>query len=152
MFPGWTFGYAAANRIRGNEVKAAFVNTSYDEEPEAGYKPDDRLMDVLVAKFGGAYNKYHRASNRWHKRLGLLRQMREELLFESAEIRRVRTPTNETWVGINARRIVQKAVDDGRVERRHCQWFRSALVEVFYIEDDDDTFTGVLRGSLVKAY
>lgn len=152
LLPSWTFGHDAATRVRASEVKAGFLSTSYDEEPEAAYGPKNGWYDLLVSKFGGSYSKYHRAANRWHKRLALLRVMREELLFESAEVRRVRTPTNEVWVGITARKIVQRAIGDGQIERRHCQWYRAALVEVFFMEDDDDTFAAALRGSLAKAY
>jgi len=152
LLPTFAFGYQSNIRIRAAEVKASFINTSYDDEPEANYQPDNGVFDVLKARFGGHYGKYHRASNRWHGRLKLLRELREELRFESAEIRQVRDKTNEAWVGINARKIITKYVDNGALERRHSSWFRAALVEVFFMKDDDDEFMSQLRTSYVKSY
>lgn len=151
-FPEWTWGKAATQRIVAAEVKAAFINKSYDDEPEGDVVAKVTLSDAVMSTATGRGKSYHRAANRWHLRLQKLRELREELLFESAEIRRQRTPTNEVWVGIVARKIVQKRIDEKDIERRHGHWYKSALVEAFFIEDDDDTMLAALRGSLVTAY
>lgn len=152
LLPSWAFGYKGAIRVKAAEVKADFIKASYDEEPEAKCYAKLSLTDILAAKASGKYNQYHRASNRWHKRLATLRELREILLFESSEVRRIRSTTNETWVGINARKVVTKAVESGKVDKRHAQWYRAALNEVFFIEDDDDEFLAALRTSCVRAY
>jgi hypothetical protein len=132
------------------EAAASFVSISYDEEREVGVRSGARWWDKFTSGVFGSYKSYHRASNRWHKRLHLLRELREELLFESADIKRIRTPVNEQWVGINARKCVAKRVECGDIESRHAHWYKSALVEVFFMKDDDDLFMEALRSAPVQ--
>jgi len=135
---------SATQRVIAGEAVAAFKGLSYDDEADIHVSSGVSVFDKVRANFG-SYGSYHRASNRWYKRLETLRSLREELLFESADIRRVRSPTNEQWVGLNARKVVSKRVENGGIESRHAHWYKSALVEVFFLKDDDDSFFEALR-------
>ncbi len=78
-----------------------------------------------------------------------LRVLREEMLFQSADAKRVRNPVNEMWAGSIARKVVSAAVDDGSVDGREAAWFRRALVVVFFVEDEDDRLFAAMEGPAV---
>ncbi len=72
--------------------------------------------------------------------MALLRKLRERLIFDAEGIRRVRSPVNDAWCSIKARKLVTECVESGEIDGRHARWYRDALVTVFYLEDDDDAF------------
>lgn len=144
------FFQGATQRVIAAEAVAKFQAASYDEEQAVEVRTGAGLFDKLLSNFG-SYGSYHRSSNRWHRRLQQLRELREELMFESSDVRRIRTPVNEQWVGVNARKVVAKQVEAGTIESRHAHWFKSALVEVFFMKDDDDRFLESLRGAYERS-
>ncbi|APG76494.1 hypothetical protein 1 [Hubei tombus-like virus 7] len=150
VLPRFTIFRQAATQLHADEVKVSFRNASVDDEPELGEVAQHRFRDVALGAV--SHRKYHRAANRWHQRLRLLRQLREELIFESSEVKRVRTDANVAWIAIGARKLVAKQVEEGKIDRRHARWFRSALTETFFLKDDDDEFVDTLRGSFARAW
>lgn len=150
LLPRFTIFSKAATNLHADEVRVSFRNATVDDEPELKDTPQHRVSDVLLG--AKAHGKYHRAANRWHQRLRLLRKLREELIFESSEVKRVRTDANVAWIAIGARKLVAKNVEEGVIDRRHARWFRAALTETFFLKDDDDEFVETLRGSFGRAW
>ena len=121
-------------------MTAAFLSLSPDEEMASDVRFHSSAWDSFVSWFGGAHRRRHRASNRWVKRMAVLRKLREQLIFGAEGIRRVRSPVNDAWCSIQARKLVAEMVERGDIDARHSRWYRDALVTVFYLEDDDDVF------------
>lgn len=142
LLPNWVqrFGVAEAQRVLAGRVTAAFLSLSPDEETTSDVRFHASAWDSFVSWFGGAHRRRHRASNRWAKRMAVLRKLREQLIFGAEGIRRVRSPVNDAWCSIQARKLVTEMVERGDIDARHSRWYRDALVTVFYLEDDDDVF------------
>nr|WRQ65619.1 hypothetical protein [Tolivirales sp.] len=134
------FGVAAAQRVLAGRVTAAFLALSPDEEGASSSRFHASAWDSFATWASGRHKQRHRASNRWVGRMALLRKLRERLIFGAEGIRRVRSPVNDAWCSIQARKLVSECVDAGEIDGRHARWYRDALVTVFYLEDDDDVF------------
>ncbi len=142
LLPSWIrrFGTESGETVAAGRVTAAFLTLSCDEQPEERVRYRARLRDLVCSWLGGSHAIRHRACNRWADRMRLLRGFREELLFDSVTERRSRTPVNEAWVAVCARKLVSAKVEEGIIDRRHARWFKDALVTVFFIRDRDDEF------------
>lgn len=142
LLPSWIrrFGHESGETVAAGRVTAAFLTLSHDEQPEERVRYRARLRDLVCSWLGGSHATRHRACNRWADRMRLLRGFREELLFDSVTERRSRTPVNEAWVAVCARKLVTAKVEEGIIDRRHARWFKDALVTVFFIRDRDDEF------------
>jgi len=146
LLPNWLqrFGLEASQRILAGRVSAAFLALSPDEEAASDVRYHSSAWDSFVSWLGGGHRRRHRASNRWTKRMALLRKLREQLIFGAEGIRRVRSPVNDAWCSIQARKLVSELVEREEIDARHARWYRDALVTVFYLEDDDDKFFSAL--------
>ncbi len=134
------FGVEAARRVLAGRVTAAFLSLSPDEEAVSDMRYHATAWDAFATWVRGDHRRRHRTTNRWAGRMALLRQLREKLIFGAEGIRRVRSPVNDAWCSIQARKLVSESVESGEILGRHARWYRDALVTVFYLEDDDDAF------------
>nr|WRQ65241.1 hypothetical protein [Tolivirales sp.] len=134
------YGVEAAERVRAGRIAAAFLSLSPDEEAASDVRYHASAWDSFTSWVRGDHKRRHRTTNRWVKRMAQLRGLRERLILGAEGIRRVRSPVNDAWCSIQARKLVSECVDSGDIEGRHARWYRDALVTVFYLEDDDDRF------------
>nr|WRQ65652.1 hypothetical protein [Tolivirales sp.] len=134
------YGVGAAERVLAGRVTAAFLSLSPDEEVASDVRYHASAWDSFASWVRGDHKRRHRTTNRWVKRMAQLRVLRERLILGAEGIRRVRSPVNDAWCSIQARKLVSECVDSGDIEGRHARWYRDALVTVFYLEDDDDRF------------
>lgn len=132
------FGVEAARRVLAGRVTAAFLSLSPDEEGVGCERYHATAWDSFATWVSGGHRRRHRTTNRWVGRMALLRKLRERLIFGAEGIRRVRSPVNDAWCSIQARKLVSECVESGEIDGRHARWYRDALVTVFYLEDDDD--------------
>jgi hypothetical protein len=140
--PDWvrSFGRDASERVSAGRVTAAFLTLSCDEFVDEPVQYRARLRDLVCSWMGGRHAVRHRACRRWSARMRLLRVLREKLLFDSVAERRVRSPVNEAWVAVCARKLVSQSVERGEIMERQARWFKDALVTVFFLDDRDDEF------------
>lgn len=128
---------------RAAAAKAVFLSLGTNGEEDIAYRSGLSLFAKLRnLAIGRKATNYHRASNKFFKRVKILRELRDEMLFDSVGQKRVKTPLNEAAAEELARRVVARAVENGRISDSERRWYRQGLVETFFIRDDDDAFWG----------
>ncbi len=125
---------------RAAEGVAQFLSVGTNGEADVTFMSGQDFWTRLLNRFYVRHKSYHRASNKFCKRLRLLRELREEMIFTGVGHKRERTPLNLAAAEELAKKIVTKAVDAGTIPSRDSRWFKNGLVETYFVRDDDDTF------------
>lgn len=139
----WRFGWRdrMEDRERAAEGVAQFIGIGTNGEQDipmvTGQGFWTRLANRMV---GRSHKSYHRASNKFVKRARVLRLLREEMIFAGVGHKRERTALNVAAAEELARKVVSNAIDGGVVDKGDARWYRSGLVESFFVKDDDDQF------------
>jgi len=151
--PGFSINFGVqdgiALKVRAAEAVAALVAVGTNGEDDVKYSASlsvvDRIKNFLV---GRSHSVRHRAANKFHKRVRQLRELRDEMIFLGVAHKRIKTPLNEAAAHELARRIVKDAADRGEVAAGDRRWFCGALVESFFVRDDDDQFFAALGAAM----
>lgn len=125
---------------RAAEGIAQFLSVGTNGEPDVTFMSGQSFWTRLLNRYYIRHKSYHRASNKFCKRLRTLRVLREDMIFTGVGHKRERTNLNLAAAEELAKKIVTKAVDDGVIDSRDARWFKSGLVETYFVRDDDDTF------------
>lgn len=128
---------------RAADAKAALLGVGTNGEVDVSMASGQSFLTKLANRVvGRSHKSYHRASNKMFKRLRTLRDLREEMLFSGVGHKRERNALNVAAAEELAKKVVSKAVDDQVIPRADVRWFKQALVETFFVRDDDDDFWG----------
>lgn len=132
-------GWEDEERAAG--AKATFISVGTTGESDVAYTTGQTFWVRLRNRlFGRSQCTYHRASNKMFKRMRVLRELREEMIFKGVEHKRVRDKLNLAAAEELAKRVVADAEEKGVVLAYERRWFKQALVETYFIGDDDDEF------------
>lgn len=137
---------------RAAEAKATFLGVGTLDEDDVEYVSGQSFLAKLRNRVvGRKYDTYHRAANKFHKRVRVLRELRETMLFMAVGHKRERTPLNVAAAEELARKVVSQEFPHRGIHEREARWYRAALVEVFFVKDDDDEFLARLGGAPAPA-
>jgi hypothetical protein len=131
---------AMTTRVRAAQAVAALVSEPTMGEESIAVEPRVGFLDRVGYALLGKHKTYHRASNKFQKRIATLRELRELMIFKGIGHKRVRNPLNMAAAEELARRVLSDAEEEGKVGRRELGWYKRALVELYFVKDDDDTF------------
>lgn len=125
---------------RAAEGVAQFLSVGTNGEADVTFMSGQDFWTRLLNRYYVRRKSYHRASNKFCKRLRLLRVLREDMIFTGIGHKRERTALNLAAAEELAKKVVTKAIDSGTIPARDARWFKNGLVETYFIRDDDDTF------------
>nr|WRQ65953.1 hypothetical protein [Tolivirales sp.] len=125
---------------RAAEGVAQFISVGTNGEADVTYMGGQDFWTRLLNRYYIRSRSYHRASNKFCKRLRVLRELREDMIYTGVGHKRERTALNLAAAEELAKKVVSKAVEDGKIPPRDARWFKNGLVETYFVKDDDDTF------------
>nr|WRQ65199.1 hypothetical protein [Tolivirales sp.] len=125
---------------RAAEAVAQFLSVGTNDEADVAFMSGQGFWTRLLNRWYIRHKSYHRASNKFCKRLRILRQLREEMIFTGVGHKRERSALNLAAAEELAKKVVTKAIDDKVIPPRDARWFKNGLVETYFVKDDDDTF------------
>nr|WRQ65949.1 hypothetical protein [Tolivirales sp.] len=125
---------------RAAEGVAQFISVGTNGEADVAYMGGQDFWTRLLNRYYIRSRSYHRASNKFCKRLRVLRELREDMIYTGVGHKRERTALNLAAAEELAKKVVSKAIEDGRIPARDARWFKNGLVETYFVRDDDDTF------------
>lgn len=121
--------------------KADLLAVGTNGEDDVPYASGQSFLTRLKNRLLGRSAKtYHRAANKFSKRVRILRGLRDEMIFNGVGHKRERNALNVAAAEELAKRVVSKAVEEGQIARIDSRWFKQALVESYFIKDDDDAW------------
>jgi len=152
--PLLSFRFAWRDRLEDNERAAEglaqFISVGTNGERDVPHVSGQGFLTRLLNRVAGRSHKsYHRASNKFHKRIVVLRELREEMIFTGVGHKRERTTLNLAAAEELARKVTSRAIEDGRIDGADSRWYKQGLVESFFIKDDDDAFWAGLAAAPV---
>nr|WRQ65085.1 hypothetical protein [Tolivirales sp.] len=125
---------------RAAEGVAQFISVGTNGEADVTYMGGQDFWTRLLNRYYIRSRSYHRASNKFCKRLRVLRELREDMIYTGVGHKRERTALNLAAAEELAKKVVSKAIEDERIPARDARWFKNGLVETYFVRDDDDTF------------
>lgn len=128
------------SKERAAEGLAQFVGVGTNGESDVAFLSGQTFFTRLLNRVFNNQKSYHRASNKFFKRLRQLRALREEMIFTGVGHKREKTPLNVAAAEELAKKIVSRAIDDGTILQSDARWFKNGLVETYFVKDDDDQF------------
>lgn len=134
--------------IRASQARAALDAVGTIGEDDVQTTANYPILSwVRHALFHKKHSTVHRAANKLHKRVKILKELKSQMLFHGSE--RPARPTNLQILSANelAKRVVRDAVDDDTITQKEAGWYKLALVKVYFIQDEDDTFLSCLANT-----
>lgn len=145
------------NALLGNvetQLRAAEARAALDAVGTMGEDDEARAANVpwytwaRYRVFSRRHATKHRAANKLHKRVRILKDLKAQMVFTGGERNANPTPLQMMAANELAKRVIRDAYDEGLVGKEELGWYKTALTRVYFIQDEDDEFLSVLGSSL----
>lgn len=150
----WAPWFAASvETVRAAEGQAALLAVPTNGESVIPYLAELSWFTRFKYSLSGKHAKYHRASNKLYKRLTVLRELRDRMIYAGVGHKRVRTDLNVAAAEEVARKVIREDLesDSPLLSKGEECWYKRALVEVYFIKDDDESFLELLGRATARA-
>lgn len=156
LFRGWGPWFRqTVEVVRAAEGQAALLAVGTNGERDIPVQPELSWFTRFKYSLSAKHTKYHRASNKLHRRLRVLRVLRDRMIFAGVGHKRVRSDLNIAAAEELARKVIREDLES-KESIITCAgdacWFKRALVEVYFVKDDDESFLELLGKSECTPY
>jgi hypothetical protein len=137
----------AVEICRASQMRALFASVDTMGEDDVAHQARIGVFTWLRARVFSGHKTYHRATNKMFKRVKVLKELREQMIFHGAAGIRVKTPLAVNASAELARRVIRDALEDKVIEKSECGWYRKMLTELYFIEDEDEVFARLVASA-----